>query len=54
MKSLITLASLCVTSTIAKVDRTPFMNWYKMAKPENVVYAVNCGSETPFTDKQGV
>ena len=29
-------------------------NWYKGIEPNNVVYAVSCGSEEPLTDAAGI
>ena len=46
------LGLACVAA--ATVDKTPIYEWYKGLEPENVLFAVNCGSNTPLTDMAGI
>ena len=38
----------------ADVDKTPIYEWYKGLEPENVLFAINCGSNTPLIDMAGI
>ena len=53
MKSIVVLAAV-VVSTLAKVDKAPFYKWFAGINENEVVYAVNCGSDEAHVDKNGV
>jgi|LauGreDrversion4_2_1035121.scaffolds.fasta_scaffold107681_1 hypothetical protein len=38
----------------AAVDKAALYEWYKGISPENVLYAVTCGSNDPYTDQDGI
>ena len=54
MMKIILVFAFLIAGTFSKVDREPLYTWYKGLNPENVIYAVNCGSDEPLTDMSGV
>ena len=48
------IGQIFFTQTVKAVSKDPLYNWFKGLEPENVVYAVNCGAEEPFTDQAGI
>ena len=39
---------------MASVDRSALYDYFKGIKKDKLIFAVNCGSEKPLTDKDGV
>jgi len=58
MKSIFKFVIAAVTQQVASkssgVDYDAMTNWYAGTEPENVVYAVTCGSEEPLVDVAGI
>ena len=46
------LGQILMTQSVNAISKT--WNWFRGIKPENVLYAVNCGAEEEFTDKVGI
>lgn len=53
MRAIVALQAL-VFVAFSKVSKEPLFTWYKGMEPENVIYAVNCGSDEPLKDMNGV
>ena len=44
------LGQILLSQVVEGVSKDPLYNWFKGLEPENVLYAVNCGADEPFTD----
>lgn len=51
MKALITSLAFTFASAL---DYDGISKWYQGIEPENVVFAVSCGSDEPFMDVAGI
>jgi hypothetical protein len=54
MKVLLLAATALVSFIAAKVDKEPLYSWYKGLDPEDVLFAINCGSKEMMKDMGGV
>jgi len=54
MKLLSLVTAISALALGAAVDRTPLFDFYKGIEKSKIVLAINCGSDTPITDDDGV